>query len=240
MGLFDAIGKAVSESMANDGSLSKPVNAGFREGYDGPAQKAVSFADSGEVVSTYAGERMGDVCVRGKVSITYGCQKGTCGSCEVSLTADGQSSTIRVCQAIVPKDDSKSLVIKLESSANGLKRKLEWEQVKAKQESGPGGGTALERIRADAAAAASPAPPAAIPPPPVLPVGWSSSLDPASGKTFYFNDAGVTQWEAPSAAGAAPTAKPAPAVRTCTKCNTPSSGKFCVKCGSNMPEAAAV
>ena len=38
----------------------------------------------------------------------------------------------------------------------------------------------------------------AKPKPPVLPPGWISKVDPASGKTFFVDTAsGVRQWEAP-------------------------------------------
>merc|ERR1719183_1410828 len=42
MGLFDGLSKALNEAMANDDSYGKAVNPGFREGYDGPAQKTVN------------------------------------------------------------------------------------------------------------------------------------------------------------------------------------------------------
>merc|ERR1719238_475764 len=111
MGLLDGLSKALNEAMANDDSYGQAVNPGFREGYDGPAQKTITFKPSGAVVSTYGGERMGDVCVRGGVEVTYGCQQGTCGSCEVLLTADGEQSKIRVCQAVVPKSAGSALVV---------------------------------------------------------------------------------------------------------------------------------
>ena len=154
MGLLDGLSKALNEAMANDDSYGQAVNPGFREGYDGPAQKTITFKPSGAVVSTYGGERMGDVCVRGGVEVTYGCQKGTCGSCEVLLTADGEQSKIRVCQAVVPKSAGSALVV-------------ESDPVKE-----------------------------------ALPDGWQKATDPDTGKVFFFNDKGVTQWESPTAPSA--------------------------------------
>merc|ERR1719409_2513480 len=45
MGLFDGLSKALNEAMANDDSYGKAVNPGFREGYDGPAQKTRDRAE---------------------------------------------------------------------------------------------------------------------------------------------------------------------------------------------------
>ena len=52
---------------------------------------------------------MGDVCVRGGVEVTYGCQKGTCGSCEVLLTADGELPHERAA-ACAPSNNLASIV----------------------------------------------------------------------------------------------------------------------------------
>jgi len=189
MGLFDGLSKALNEAMANDDSYGKAVNPGFREGYDGPAQKTVTFKPSGAVVSTYGGERMGDVCVRGGVEVTYGCQKGTCGSCEVLLTADGEQSKIRVCQAVVPKSAGSALVVESDP-VKGRARSLEWEKVKT---SVPAGSGTVDR---------GPAPPPPQAPTEALPDGWQKATDPETGKVFFFNDKGVTQWETPTAPSA--------------------------------------
>jgi ferredoxin len=87
-------------------------------------------------VTSYAGERLGDVCRKAGVSVMYGCQKGTCGTCEVMLVNEqgGQSEKVRVCEAIVPKNapgnGPMQYKIQLSDSKVALKRQLDWEQVK--------------------------------------------------------------------------------------------------------------
>ena len=41
-----------------------------------------------------------------------------------------------------------------------------------------------------------------------LPPGWTSTLDPSSGRTYYTSPTGATQWEPPAAGGMAPPAAP--------------------------------
>eukprot|EP00287_Rhodomonas_sp_CCMP768_P002552 CAMPEP_0196722376 /NCGR_PEP_ID=MMETSP1091-20130531/4745_1 /TAXON_ID=302021 /ORGANISM="Rhodomonas sp., Strain CCMP768" /LENGTH=180 /DNA_ID=CAMNT_0042064063 /DNA_START=32 /DNA_END=574 /DNA_ORIENTATION=- len=133
MGLFDAIGKAMNEAMANDQTLSKPVNPGFREGYDGPAQVTVNFLNSGIVVESYGGERLGDVARRAGEAVPYGCQKGTCGTCEVTLTTPEGTEQVRCCQAVVPKHELASVPeyqVTVPDPLTSRQRVLDWEQVR--------------------------------------------------------------------------------------------------------------
>lgn len=133
MGLFDAIGKALSESMANDESLGKQQNPGFRDGYDGPKTVTVKFLNSGLVVESYGGERLGDVARRAGEGIQYGCQKGTCGTCEVTLTTPSDTRQVRCCEAIIPKHDldyQPEYQILVPEPTVVLKRKLDWDQIK--------------------------------------------------------------------------------------------------------------
>mmetsp|Transcript_30083 Transcript_30083/g.71611 ORF Transcript_30083/g.71611 Transcript_30083/m.71611 type:complete len:116 (-) Transcript_30083:11-358(-) len=62
MGLFDGFNKMLNDAMANDASLGKPVNPGFREGYDGPDEVIISFSPSGKQILSYQGEALADVC----------------------------------------------------------------------------------------------------------------------------------------------------------------------------------
>ena len=114
MGLFDGIAKAMNEAMANDPSLGKPQNPGFREGYDGPEEVTVTFLPSGVEVASYQGELLTDVCRRANVEITYGCQKGTCGACEVdvkSASAPGGFGRLRVCESVTTYEPMEIIIL---------------------------------------------------------------------------------------------------------------------------------
>uniref|UniRef100_A0A7S0XY60 2Fe-2S ferredoxin-type domain-containing protein n=1 Tax=Hemiselmis andersenii TaxID=464988 RepID=A0A7S0XY60_HEMAN len=139
MGFFDAIGKAVSESMGNDPNLGKQVNPGFRDGYDGPRKAEVTFSPGGQKVMSYAGERLGDVCGKAGVGVMYGCQKGTCGTCSATITNSktGQSETVRVCTSIVPKAPgagTMEYVLEMQDAKSAKAKQLDWETVKASQQ----------------------------------------------------------------------------------------------------------
>lgn len=110
----------------------------MQDGYDGPRKASVLFRPSGKSVESYGGERLGDVCRKAGVPIMFGCQKGTCGTCEVMLVnAEGQREKVRVCEGIVPKNapgtGTMSYQIELSDSKVVLKRQLDWEQVKDKK-----------------------------------------------------------------------------------------------------------
>ena len=117
------------------------------------------------------------------------------------------------------KELAKSLAL-LHSTTAGMQHKepcvpLNWSPVKEAAlppKKAPSTKNLTIAAQKPAAAAAPPPAPSAAPPPqkppadnkPLLPAGWESRIDPASGKTFYVNlVTKTTAWELPAASAAA-------------------------------------
>lgn len=62
----------------NDDSLGKPKNAGLTNG-----PKVSEVTVNGKPVKAVAGQKVSQVLAGARVKMTYSCQKGNCGTCEM-------------------------------------------------------------------------------------------------------------------------------------------------------------
>lgn len=77
----------------NDDSLGKPKNAGLT---NGPKVNAVTI--NGTPVKAVAGQKVSQVMKAARVKMTYSCQKGNCGTCEMLMNGRVE----KACLAKIP------------------------------------------------------------------------------------------------------------------------------------------
>mmetsp|Transcript_28626 Transcript_28626/g.37505 ORF Transcript_28626/g.37505 Transcript_28626/m.37505 type:complete len:140 (+) Transcript_28626:67-486(+) len=102
MGLFDAIKKGFE----NDSTLSPQQNAGLSKV---PDPVKVTFEPSKKSINAFPNQSLKNVARDAKVKISYNCEKGDCGTCEVMVNG----KKVKACQTVIPK--AKSLTIKVPS-----------------------------------------------------------------------------------------------------------------------------
>ena len=78
----------------NDDSLGKPQNAGLT---NGPKVNEVTI--NGKNVKAVAGQKVSRVLASAKVKMTYSCQKGNCGTCEMLMNGRVE----KACLAKIPQ-----------------------------------------------------------------------------------------------------------------------------------------
>lgn len=81
-------------AFANDDSLGKPENAGLKNG----PKKNDNVTINGKKVNAVVGQKVSVVAAQSRVKITYSCNKGDCGTCEVYINGRVQ----KACQAVIP------------------------------------------------------------------------------------------------------------------------------------------
>jgi|Transcript_13766 ferredoxin len=78
----------------NDDSLGKPQNAGLT---NGPKINEVTI--NGKPVKAVAGQKVSKVMASARVKMTYSCQKGNCGTCEMLMNGRVE----KACLAKIPQ-----------------------------------------------------------------------------------------------------------------------------------------
>ena len=78
----------------NDDSLGKPQNAGLT---NGPKINEVTI--NGKPVKAVAGQKVSKVLASARVKMTYSCQKGNCGTCEMLMNGRVE----KACLAKIPQ-----------------------------------------------------------------------------------------------------------------------------------------
>ena len=78
----------------NDDSLGKPQNAGLT---NGPKVNEVTI--NGKPVKAVAGQKVSRVLASARVKMTYSCQKGNCGTCEMLMNGRVE----KACLAKIPQ-----------------------------------------------------------------------------------------------------------------------------------------
>jgi len=78
----------------NDDSLGKPKNAGLTNG-----PKVSEVTVNGKPVKAVAGQKVSQVLAGARVKMTYSCQKGNCGTCEMLMNGRIE----KACLAKIPQ-----------------------------------------------------------------------------------------------------------------------------------------
>lgn len=81
-------------AFANDDSLGKKVNPGLKKG-----PNISECTVNGKPVKAVAGQKLSQVMATARVKMTYSCQKGNCGTCELIMNGRVE----KACVAKIPK-----------------------------------------------------------------------------------------------------------------------------------------
>jgi hypothetical protein len=79
------------DAFKNDDSLGKPKNAGLTNG-----PKVSEVTVNGKPVKAVAGQKVSQVMAGARVKMTYSCQKGNCGTCEMVSVGFQNNTKINV------------------------------------------------------------------------------------------------------------------------------------------------
>mmetsp|Transcript_5027 Transcript_5027/g.7423 ORF Transcript_5027/g.7423 Transcript_5027/m.7423 type:complete len:137 (+) Transcript_5027:116-526(+) len=91
---LNGFGDAFKNAFASDDSLGKAQNAGL----SGGPKTNDNVSINGKKVNAIVGQKVSVVAASARVKISYNCNKGDCGTCNVKINGRVQ----KACQQIVP------------------------------------------------------------------------------------------------------------------------------------------